>query len=47
MYALYAASIAVLIRNLVRIIEYAQGSQGFIASHEAGTGIVPKNVSEH
>ncbi|KAI9738719.1 MAG: hypothetical protein M1834_008224 [Cirrosporium novae-zelandiae] len=35
MYAIYAASVAVLVRNIVRIFEYAQGSDGFVATHEA------------
>ena len=34
MCALDAASIAILVRNIVRIVEYSQGSDGFIASHE-------------
>jgi hypothetical protein len=34
MYALYGASVAILVRNIVRIVEYPQGSDGFIASHE-------------
>jgi hypothetical protein len=35
MWALYAVSVAVLIRNLMRIIEFAQGATGTVASHEA------------
>jgi hypothetical protein len=34
MWALYAVSIAVLVRNLVRIVEFVQGGTGFVASHE-------------
>lgn len=34
MWALYAVSIAVLVRNIVRIVEYAQGGEGFIVTHE-------------
>lgn len=32
---LYAASILIMIRSLVRVIEYAQGDAGYIISHEA------------
>lgn len=34
-WTLYAASLLVLVRNLVRIIEYKQGPEGAIASSEA------------
>ena len=32
--ALYVTSAIILIRNLIRVIEYAQGNNGFIISHE-------------
>lgn len=34
-WALYAGSLLVLIRNLVRIVEYVQGADGAVASSEA------------
>jgi hypothetical protein len=34
MHALYTASAAILVRNLTRVIEFAEGSDGFIISHE-------------
>jgi hypothetical protein len=34
MHALYTASAAILVRNLIRVIEFAEGSDGFIISHE-------------
>ncbi|KAF2152225.1 putative RTA1 domain protein [Myriangium duriaei CBS 260.36] len=34
-YALYAASFLISIRSLVRVVEFLQGSQSSIASHEA------------
>lgn len=34
MFALHTVGIAILVRNLVRVIEYAQGSRGFVATHE-------------
>jgi hypothetical protein len=35
MWALHASSILVLIRSIVRVVEYAQGESGFIMQHEA------------
>ncbi|CAD0108434.1 unnamed protein product, partial [Aureobasidium uvarum] len=35
MYTLYVASAMILLRNLVRVIEYAQGNDGFVVSHES------------
>lgn len=35
MRALYAASLLITVRNIVRIVEYAQGFNGYIMSHEA------------
>ncbi|KAK9238658.1 RTA1 like protein-domain-containing protein [Lipomyces kononenkoae] len=33
-YALYAASILILIRSVFRVIEYCQGNDGFLSRHE-------------
>jgi tellurite resistance protein TehA-like permease len=35
MYALYFVSFMILIRSIVRVVEYLQGSGGYIMSHEA------------
>ncbi|KAJ5312973.1 hypothetical protein N7508_003803 [Penicillium antarcticum] len=35
MWALHASSILVLIRSVVRVVEYIQGTYGYIMSHEA------------
>lgn len=35
MYSLYTASALILLRNTVRIVEYAQGYDGYIMGHEA------------
>jgi hypothetical protein len=34
MYALYAVSVMVFVRSLVRVIEFVQGFKGYIGSHE-------------
>jgi len=34
LYALYGASILILVRSLFRLIEYAQGNDGYLISHE-------------
>lgn len=34
LYALYGASLLILVRSLFRLIEYAQGNSGFLISHE-------------
>lgn len=34
LYALYGASLLILIRSLFRLIEYAQGNDGYLISHE-------------
>ncbi|KAI5270033.1 hypothetical protein E4T47_06547 [Aureobasidium subglaciale] len=34
MYNLYICSAIILIRNLIRVIEYAQGNNGYIITHE-------------
>lgn len=34
LYVLYFSSILILVRNLIRVIEYAQGNDGYIVSHE-------------
>lgn len=34
LHVLYFTSVIILIRNVVRVIEYAQGNSGFIVSHE-------------
>ncbi|KAB2570886.1 Protein RTM1 [Lasiodiplodia theobromae] len=34
MHTLYAASILILVRSLFRLVEYAQGNDGYIVSHE-------------
>ncbi|KAF1345397.1 RTA1 like protein-domain-containing protein [Delphinella strobiligena] len=34
LHALYFTSVIILIRNVIRVIEYAQGNSGFIVSHE-------------
>jgi RTA1 like protein len=34
LYALYAASVLILVRSIFRIIEYLQGNDGFIQRHE-------------
>ncbi|RAK81096.1 RTA1 domain-containing protein [Aspergillus fijiensis CBS 313.89] len=35
MYALYAGSLLILVRSLFRLVEYAQGNNGYLVSHEA------------
>lgn len=35
LWTLYALSVLFLIRNIVRIVEYQQGDDGFILTHEA------------
>ncbi|RMY22113.1 hypothetical protein D0867_02917 [Hortaea werneckii] len=35
MYALYAVSIAIFVRSIVRVVEFLQGYSGFIITHEA------------
>lgn len=35
LYALYGASLLILVRSLFRLIEYAQGNDGYLISHEA------------
>jgi hypothetical protein len=35
MWALHSSSILVLIRSVVRVVEYAQGTYGYLMSHEA------------
>lgn len=35
MWALYSSSILVLIRSVVRVVEYIQGTYGYLMSHEA------------
>lgn len=35
MYSLYAVSVLIFVRCLVRLIEYGQGWSGYILSHEA------------
>jgi len=35
MWALYVASLCIVVRNLVRVVEYAEGADGFITTHEA------------
>lgn len=35
MWAMYLVSMAVFVRNLVRVVEYGQGTHGFIMKHEA------------
>lgn len=34
LFALYATSLLILVRNLVRVVEYAEGNDGYIVSHE-------------
>jgi hypothetical protein len=34
MYAMYFCSAIILLRNLIRVIEYAQGNSGYIISHQ-------------
>jgi hypothetical protein len=34
LYALYGASLLILVRSLFRLIEYAQGNDGYLISHE-------------
>jgi tellurite resistance protein TehA-like permease len=34
MYALYTGSLLILVRSVFRLIEYAQGNDGFLISHE-------------
>lgn len=34
LYVLHFTSVIILIRNVIRVIEYAQGNSGFIVSHE-------------
>ena len=34
-YALYGSSLLILIRSVFRLIEYAQGNNGYLISHEA------------
>lgn len=34
MYAMYFCSAIILIRNLIRVVEYAQGNDGYIITHE-------------
>jgi hypothetical protein len=34
MYAMYFCSALILVRNLIRVVEYAQGNDGFIITHE-------------
>lgn len=34
LYALYASSALILVRNLFRVIEYAMGNAGYLMSHE-------------
>jgi len=34
MYAMYFCSALILVRNLIRVVEYAQGNNGYIISHE-------------
>jgi hypothetical protein len=34
LYALYGASLLILVRSIFRLIEYAQGNDGFLISHE-------------
>ncbi|KAF2684556.1 RTA1 like protein [Lentithecium fluviatile CBS 122367] len=34
LYALYGASVLILVRSLFRLIEYAQGNDGYLISHE-------------
>jgi hypothetical protein len=34
LYVLYAASLLIMVRSVVRVIEYAQGTDGYILSHE-------------
>lgn len=35
LYSLYAASMLILVRSVFRLIEYAQGNDGYLISHEA------------
>lgn len=35
LYALYGASLLILVRCIFRLIEYAQGNDGYLISHEA------------
>ena len=35
LYSLYAVSILIFARSLVRLVEYIQGNDGYIISHEA------------
>lgn len=35
LYSLYAVSILIFARSLVRLVEYVQGNDGYIISHEA------------
>jgi tellurite resistance protein TehA-like permease len=34
LYALYGASVLILVRSIFRLIEYAQGNDGYLISHE-------------
>lgn len=34
MYAMYFCSAIILVRNLIRVVEYAQGNDGYIITHE-------------
>lgn len=35
LYALYTSSLLVLVRSIVRVVEYIQGMDGYVMSHEA------------
>lgn len=35
MCVLYSASVLILIRSIIRVVEFAQGQQGYILTHEA------------